>query len=162
MYPPVASDTISIGVLVRPLKQQARRGLKSATTYLMAVDLSWCAGKISAIQLLTYIGLLCEHNISVYCLIINFGRVAQLVEQRPFKPLVEGSNPSTLTSSLNITRTLTEVRVAGTDELPAKIYRRPHRLAWSRTQDFRSCNRGSNPLGDAISLYSLSLCIKST
>jgi hypothetical protein len=26
---------------------------------------------------------------------------------------------------------------------------RPHRLAWSRTPDFHSGNRGSNPLGDA-------------
>lgn len=38
-------------------------------------------------------------NISKLFSLIIFGCVAQAVEQRPFKPLVEGSNPSTLTST---------------------------------------------------------------
>ena len=40
-------------------------------------------------------------------------------------------------------------------EKPCIIFARPHRLAWSRTSDFRSDDRGSNPRGDAILLYPL-------
>jgi hypothetical protein len=36
-------------------------------------------------------------NLSILSGFLNSGCVAQLVEQRPFKPLAEGSNPSTLT-----------------------------------------------------------------
>ena len=54
----------------------------------------------------------------------NFGPLAQLVEQRPFKAWVVGSNPTRLT-------------------------RCPYRLAWPRTPAFHAGNRGSNPLGDA-------------
>ncbi len=50
------------------------------------------------------------------------GGIAQLVEHRPFKAGVDGSSPSALILW-------------------------PHRLAWSRTTDFRSVNWGSNPHG---------------
>ncbi|KUK52874.1 MAG: hypothetical protein XD77_1149 [Marinimicrobia bacterium 46_47] len=39
-------------------------------------------------------------NLSIISGFLNIGCVAQLVEQRPFKPLAEGSNPSTLTPAL--------------------------------------------------------------
>ena len=40
-----------------------------------------------------------EINIPIISGFLTNGCVAQLVEQRPFKPLVEGSNPSTLTQA---------------------------------------------------------------
>ena len=60
----------------------------------------------------------------------NFGPLAQLVEQRPFKAWVVGSNPTRLT-------------------------RCPYRLAWPRTPAFHAGNRGSNPLGDASTIKGL-------
>ncbi len=56
--------------------------------------------------------------------------LAQLVEQQPFKLWVAGSIPARLTSFF----------------CASPSSSRP------RTQDFHSCNRGSNPLGDAIFL----------
>ncbi len=56
------------------------------------------------------------------------GGIAQLVEHRPFKAIVEGSSPSALTCI-------------------AAVNFRPHRLAWPRTPGFHPGNRGSNPLG---------------
>ena len=59
-----------------------------------------------------------------YGIITFIGPLAQLVEQRPFKAWVEGSNPSRLT-------------------------KRPHRLV-VRTPPFHGGDRGSTPLGDAM------------
>ena len=66
-----------------------------------------------------------EIKIIVFYKSIFSGPLAQLVEQRPFKAWVEGSNPSRLTMC-------------------------PHRLARPRTSPFQGGNTGSNPVGDAI------------
>ena len=60
-----------------------------------------------------------------------------MVEHRPFKAIVDGSSPSALT----IFVTVYHRKIRGI------ITTWPHRLAWSRTTDFRSVNWGSNPHG---------------
>ena len=60
-----------------------------------------------------------------------------MVEHRPFKAGVDGSSPSALT----ILVTVYHRNIRGI------ITMWPHRLAWSRTTDFRSVNWGSNPHG---------------
>lgn len=74
-----------------------------------------------------------EIKIIVFYKSIFRGPLAQLVEQRPFKAWVEGSNPSRLTMC-------------------------PHRLARPRTLPFQGSNAGSNPAGDAIEIKMLLLC----
>lgn len=73
-----------------------------------------------------------------------FRRVgSSAVEQRPFKPLVQGSNPCRPTKSVSgVTPGAVAAYAIGT------IFRRPHRLA-VRTPPFHGSNRGSIPRGVA-------------
>ncbi len=69
-----------------------------------------CSGAniLKLVNLIRYVNTLTpEHDNTVYIarlfliIIPGFEGIAQPVEQRPFKPLAEGSNPSTLTFFMN-------------------------------------------------------------
>ena len=71
--------------------------------------------------------------------------LAQSVEQQPFKLWVVGSNPTRLTSLRSI-----ELRLAAPTLFRCNISKSTSpSSSRSRTPDFHSGNRGSNPLGDA-------------
>ena len=82
--------------------------------------------RLDAVVLLTCPGTVLGIENSVW-----HGRVAQLVEHRPFKPVVVGSSPTPLT------------RFVYSEVL------RPRRPAWPRTPAFQAGDTGSNPVGDA-------------
>ena len=84
------------------------------------------------------------------------GPVAQLVEHRPFKAGVLGSNPSRLTTKIRFIIQDQIYRVSSKErktflvlnfECSSRIC--PHRLARPRTPPFHGDNGGSNPPGDA-------------